>query len=419
MTENKKKLKISKMYRLFDCNFYDHKDEKNDASSDEDDKPKSDIPKFIVELYGINETGETACIKVNNYKPFFYIKVGDDWTSMNIGPFKAWFMQKLGAYHSKSVINLELVSKKKLYGFTHGKESKFIKIQFHNTMCMNKARGLWNSYNEEGESKRVNLVYSVSKTNNCILELYESSIPPLLRYFHLNEISPSGWIKIKDSKKHVIQQKKTMCDYEYECGENQVIPVHDKETRVPYKICSFDIEASSSHGDFPLPIKTYKRLASNIMDLYDKLKPNEGMITSFMENCILTAFGHMNFEGIDKVYPKDEKLTSKLSIQSKINKMLTMKLKDVKLENGTMDNINTLDYMFSKGYDSDDENTNEMPNNKSKKIDKNTTVLKMLLNEDYPRENKINEMDNLFSNNGLPPLNGDEVTFIGSTFMTY
>ena len=128
MTENKKKLKISKMYRLFDCNFYDHKDEKNDASSDEDDKPKSDIPKFIVELYGINETGETACIKVNNYKPFFYIKVGDDWTSMNIGPFKAWFMQKLGAYHSKSVINLELVSKKKLYGFTHGKESKFIKM---------------------------------------------------------------------------------------------------------------------------------------------------------------------------------------------------------------------------------------------------------------------------------------------------
>ena len=29
-----------------------------------------------------------------------------------------------------------------------------------------------------------------------------------------------------------------------------------------YKICSFDIEASSSHGDFPVPIKDYKKLGN-------------------------------------------------------------------------------------------------------------------------------------------------------------
>jgi len=422
MTENKKKkLKISKMYRLFDCNFYDYLPEKKTENSDEDNALKDDIPKFMVELYGIGETGETACIKVNNYKPFFYIKVGDDWTSANIGAFKAWFTKKLGNYHAKYMINMELVSKKKLYGFTHGKESKFIKIKFHNTTGMNKARGLWNSYNEEGERTRVNLIYHAPNTKKCVLELYESSIPPLLRYYHLNEISPSGWIKIKDSKKHTIQQKKTKCDYEYECGEKQVIPVQDKETRVPYKICSFDIEASSSHGDFPLPIKTYKRLASNIMDLYDKLNPNEGMLVAFMENCILSAFGHMKFEGIDRVFPKNEKLISKSSIQSKIKKMITMQLGDVILETNTLDNINTLDYMFSKGYDSDDDDTNNWSNKKSKKIDKKVTVLKMLLNEDYAREDKINEMDKLFSDKsyGLPPLKGDEVTFIGSTFMTY
>ena len=391
MTENKKKkLKISKMYRLFDCNFYDYLPEKNTENSDEDNALKDDIPKFMVELYGIGETGETACIKVNNYKPFFYIKVGDDWTSANIGAFKAWFTKKLGNYHAKYMINMELVSKKKLYGFTHGKESKFIKIKFHNTTGMNKARGLWNSYNEEGERTRVNLIYHAPNTKKCVLELYESSIPPLLRYYHLNEISPSGWIKIKDSKKHTIQQKKTKCDYEYECGEKQVIPVQDKETRVPYKICSFDIEASSSHGDFPLPIKTYKRLASNIMDLYDKLNPNEGMLVAFMENCILSAFGHMKFEGIDRVFPKNEKLISKSSIQSKIKKMITMQLGDVILETNTLDNINTLDYMFSKGYDSDDDDPNTWSNKKSKKIDKKVTVLKMLLNEDYAREDKIN-----------------------------
>ena len=34
---------------------------------------------------------------------------------------------------------------------------------------------------------------------------------------------------------------------------------------------SFDIEASSSHGDFPVPIKTYKKLATNVIDILNKL----------------------------------------------------------------------------------------------------------------------------------------------------
>jgi hypothetical protein len=38
------------------------------------------------------------------------------------------------------------------------------------------------------------------------------------------------------------------------------------EVRVPYKIMSFDIEASSSHGDFPVPIKSYKKLTTNTIN---------------------------------------------------------------------------------------------------------------------------------------------------------
>ena len=36
-------------------------------------------------------------------------------------------------------------------------------------------------------------------------------------------------------------------------------------------MCSFDIEASSSHGDFPLAKKSYKKLAVNIVDIWRKL----------------------------------------------------------------------------------------------------------------------------------------------------
>ena len=54
-----------------------------------------------------------------------------------------------------------------------------------------------------------------------------------------------------------------------------IIPLNDKETPVPLKICSFDIEASSSHGDFPIPVKTYKKLAGNIMELWESDALNE------------------------------------------------------------------------------------------------------------------------------------------------
>ena len=92
--------------------------------------------------------------------------------------------------------------------------------------------------------------------------IYEVQIPPLLRYFHIQNISPSGWVSIKNFV--ASENKKTRCDYELYSSYNNVVGLNDKEDIVPYKICSFDIEASSSHGDFPLAKKGYSKVAMNI-----------------------------------------------------------------------------------------------------------------------------------------------------------
>jgi DNA polymerase elongation subunit (family B) len=417
MENKKRKLSICAKYRLFDCNFYDHTP-RNEGSDDEQPR-NAGTSHFMIELYGINEEGKTCCIKVNDYKPFFYVKVGDNWDNSYVGSFKSYIMKKMG-YASKYLLSVELVSKKKLYGFTHGKESKFVKLKFVNNTGMNKAKGLWYTYNET-ERIRVNLVYNINN-KHYKLELYESNIPPLLRYYHINELSPSGWVKIKNTQRHEVSNNKTTtCDAEYECGERHVVPMPECEKRVPYKICSFDIEASSSHGDFPLPIKTYKRLASNIMELFDKHKPNPSMSKTLIKSSILTAFGYQNFEGVDLVYPK-EKGATKSDIEKLIKKIIDAKLNDVILEAQNCDNNQTLDYMFSNqnemsgGYNSDDENP--YYKKKNKKIDRSVSVTDVLLNDDYAREDKINDFDKLMTRI-LPPLQGDKVTFIGSTFMNY
>ena len=46
-------------------------------------------------------------------------------------------------------------------------------------------------------------------------ELYEAQIPPLLRLFHIQEISPSGWIALLSGSYTEHKEKSTTCDYEF------------------------------------------------------------------------------------------------------------------------------------------------------------------------------------------------------------
>lgn len=63
-------------FRLLTFNTYDDvKQNDNDAIANNKKK------EFTVQMFGINEKGKTASIFVEGYNPFFYTKVGDDWTS--------------------------------------------------------------------------------------------------------------------------------------------------------------------------------------------------------------------------------------------------------------------------------------------------------------------------------------------------
>jgi hypothetical protein len=233
-----------------------------------------------------------------------------------------------------------------------------------------------------------------------------------LRYFHINEISPSGWIKIQLDKTLRNLERKTTCKYEYEISNKYVIALNEKEDRVPYKICSFDIEASSSHGDFPIPIKSYKKLATNIIEIYDHMDNDisKGDITKMIK----TAFGFDDMTNIDKVYPKN-----KPSIQT-LNKLL------VRLFNEPVKNIckndiyeNSIEKMFEKINIDEDEEDDYNYNNKKSKINMETNIIDLINDNSVKREDKIDMITNIFKGVGFPQLEGDKVTFIGSTFMKY
>jgi DNA polymerase elongation subunit (family B) len=447
MTSTKKI--IGKSFRLIDFHTYDSTNSSGNDSSDNDSvnsskssnstSNESSTENFYIQMFGLNEAGDTCSITVNDFQPFFYIKVGDNWDQGNATGLLSCLKNKV-KFHAKSILSCKIVDHNKLYGFTGGKKSRFCLITFNNLTAFNKVKNLWYEYDAEtNQRKSKPFIFERVK-----LLLYESNIPPVLRYFHIQNISPSGWVFIQTNKCEQIAKKTTTCKFEYTCSFKYIKAQSDKETLVPYKICSFDIEASSSHGDFPLPKKTYKRLATNMIDIFQKqpktVKENNVRIQQLLTKIIITAFGYDKFDDVDIVYPKEQPTKEEVKTLSKTFVEQTI---DVRAKSHNTDE--TIEQLFEKmkeqikqsdneyntadGEAADDDSDAEEPEmNVKKQISRPTqkktnanqmSIIDVLLNDEYTRDDMIQYINRFFINANFPKLKGDEVTFIGSTFLKY
>ena len=420
------------LFKLYDFNFYD--DIPSNINKYEINK-YVDNKKFIVQMFGLSKSGKSASIIVNGFNPFFYVKVSDDFNEEAKKDFIEDMKTFMGKYYINSIIDCELVQKHKLYLFDNHKLHNFIKITFSNTMAFNKAKKMFytdiykkvNNKNIFIERKLIENGYIFENEeikSNCYL--YEGDIPPILKLFHINKISPSGWISIPNKK---TKTNNTHCYYEYEVNINEIQNI-DIEEIVKYKICSFDIEASSSHGDFPLAIKDYKKLATNILENYVNLKDEDK--TEYNETTlkreILSAFNFDNLSYIQKIYSKNKKIT-----KEKLEEIFDDFIKYIPAKNKNKNNYDNLNYIDNESSSDDDDDENEnielqettftFKKTKKPKIynKKDINILDLIKDIDCDYLTKINELNiglNLFYND-YAPIEGDIITFIGLSFINY
>ena len=442
-------------FKLFEFNIYNEKNG-SDVSDDDSDRFKKvnrDKSAFMIQMFGINEEGQKASIIVEEYQPFFYLKVPNVWGQKMKKEFQDHLKAKVGAYYEKSIIECKLIERKKLYEFDAGKLHRFILIKFANVPAYNKVKNFWyyDTTDDEGQRER-RLLKNGYPFKSSFIELYEANIPPLLRFFHLREISPSGWVALPHKKclEIVGVNKKTTCDQEFVINYKNVIPLNDKETRVPYKIMSFDIEASSSHGDFPVPIKSYKKLATNIVDIFRK-RPDSDLVPdkckTLLRAIIKTAFNQSDdpLPNVDLVYPKTRLLVEDMEVRTEA--WLQTKVRDRQINNGEEHLIESMFENANKalqvvkddekedddGADansdagSDNELVEEEPEHYYKigsgfkpesYKNKQSTIVDIMCDKKFDREGKIIELITSLSSH-FSKLEGDKVTFIGSTFLRY
>ena len=218
-------------YKLFE---YDIRDQAIKSDS-EDYVPGKDNKNFVVQMYGIDTRGKTACIFVRGFDPFFYVKVASDWNKADVADFCEVIKKGMGSYYEESLIKARIVERQRLYGFDNQKLHKFIQFKFKNTAAMNKAKNLWyldtninGVFNRRLRDTSIGSKEAV-QFKNTITELYEAQIPPLLRLFHIQEISPSGWVKLRHGTYMQHKKQTTTCDYEYTINYKQLKPIPKKK----------------------------------------------------------------------------------------------------------------------------------------------------------------------------------------------
>jgi len=223
-----------------------------DGDFDEDE----DLPgEFIIHSFGRCDDGKSVYAKIVGFTPYFYFLIPNKLQNKPKSQLEE-MMKKIEFYFKskdnkkvfykfKSTLKeIQLVKLKRAEGFTNDKEFWFARLVFNNADGMKK----YKSYLENNEIS----IPSVPELSKPLkYKLYEANLPPMLRCFHIREISGCSWVET--TKYDLIEdddEKESRCDIEIHVDWRNLNPIK-KDHNAPFRICSFDIECYSIDGEFP------------------------------------------------------------------------------------------------------------------------------------------------------------------------
>ncbi len=215
-----------------------------------------------IKIYGVNEDGNSVSINILHFKPYFYIKVHDDCSVKEKNEIMRKIKEDMKPFIANGILSAEFVKRKEFYGFTNKKDFLFIKFTFLNLLSMKKCERVIREGIPYGNDLRK-------------FPLYESNILPFMRFMHEKNLEAAGWIKIPAYKYNMFEgtEKRSNCQIDIQT-EWENIEFYQNKNMAPFLIASYDIECNSSHGDFPMAKKNYKKLGYEIFDAYKNTQKN-------------------------------------------------------------------------------------------------------------------------------------------------
>ena len=336
---------------------------------------------YDIHIYGVRSDNKTVFCCIKDFKPFFYVRAPTSFRKKTkaFNHIQTELFNKLenNAYsYYKKIYNVEdiicshginaricmkcgyeiddaLFPKEydaidfkcvKLTDFWgYSKEPRcFLKITTPNLALFRKMQSIFNSFNRDTSFTDV----WKEKPSKDIWKLYETNIDPFLRFIHEKEIKPSGWVTITNGQE--IQD--TNCDYSYIITTEDIKP-ELINTIAPMLIASFDIECTSSSGDFPMAIKTYKRFAQDLCENANIICSNDIDIYGIITHIMTEDYKLDKTHSIHKINMKNNPSSEELegiknkcgNIKKILQKISTTKLtqKEIQYEEDNIRNILT------------------------------------------------------------------------------
>lgn len=257
----------------------------------ETENERDDINKYLIKIFGVTEKGDSVSVNLLNFTPYFFIKIFHPINKYTASKLQEFIVSRLPYSLKNNLIDVKIMKKKDFWGFTGTDKFYFARFTFKN---INTYRFVIRLF-----SKKVSIP-SISK-EEIKYKLYESNIDPFLRMMHIRDIGPCGWVKINRNDINESTFLKTHCKTDIEC-DWKAISKHEIEKIAPICVASFDIECTSSHGDFPVPIKNYKKTAYELLQYFNKHCIDENIKDTL--NSELKKIFTQEEGVLSKVYPK-------------------------------------------------------------------------------------------------------------------
>lgn len=241
--------------------------------------------RYIIKAFGVKADGSSVSLTIRDFTPFFYVKVPQAWTSSEVTRLREHVAASIPPAAYAEIDSFTVCGKKDFWGFSNGRKDRFVRYTFHTHGTMRRVASLVAKGMPASGSQR-----------RATLKLYESNIDPYIRFLHIRNLAPSGWIRVPAAAlRRNVDVLESKCALDVECAWTDVSALPDRTEIAPLKVASFDIECTSHGGEFPVArVGDLRRLARDLRILATGLrakKVQHDVLVDRLCQAVGSAFG--------------------------------------------------------------------------------------------------------------------------------
>ncbi len=251
------------------CDLQDIKNEEEDSEEEEIDyeelsdsdeeenkfkRKQKNKKNLVIRAYGVTDSGQSICVHINGFQPYFYFKIPQEWEKKHFDYFVEVVKGMVEPFNRNGLIISSIVQKKEFYGFTNNELFKFGVFTFRN-------QASYYSYLRIIKDQKIYLKKMDNLELDLSASLYETKVSSLLRFFHVQDLDPSGWSILKAGT-YILNKGKTKtsrCQFDVSIHFSNIHKV-DKSSVGKIIVASFDIECCSEDGTFPKAERPYDKV---------------------------------------------------------------------------------------------------------------------------------------------------------------